>query len=232
MTKRTWIIFILAVTLLLGGLIAYSRSESPNIDTSKIDVGTYQRASAENGEIADHAFGSTDSKVVVVEYGDFQCPSCATNAPKFKAIAEAYKDKITFVFRNYPLTSIHPNALAAASAAEAAGLQGQYWQMHDLLYDKQSEWSLLPSDKRLDKFTEYAQQLGLDVDKFKADVASENVSKKINYDLALGRKKSIKGTPSVFINGREVDSSVWGNEAEFKKLIDDELAKTQTELQQ
>lgn len=231
MTKRTWIIFILAVTLLLGGLIAYSRKDSPNIDTSKIDGGAYQQASAENGGIADHAYGSTDSKVVVVEYGDFQCPSCATNAPKFNAIAEAYKDKITFVFRNYPLTSIHPNALAAASVAEAAGLQGKYWEMHDLLYNKQAEWSSLPSDKRLDKFTEYAQQLGLNIDQFKIDIASENVSKKISYDQALGRKKSLTGTPSIFINGKVVDSTIWSNEADFKKLIDEEVAKAQASTQ-
>lgn len=223
MTRKTWIIFILCVAVLLGGLVMLSRSSSPQVDVSKVDASKYQPAMADNGQIADHAYALTDSKVVVIEYGDYQCPSCAAQYKNFNAVADEYKDQITFIFRNFPLTSIHPNALSAASAAEAAGLQNKYWQMHDLLYKKQSEWSSLQSDQRTSKFVDYANSLGLDTDKFKTDMASSDVAKKIAFDQALGRKESINSTPNIVINGIIVESATWSNQEALKKVIDQKL---------
>lgn len=230
MTRKTWIIFILVVVVLLVALVAASRSSAPQVDVSKIDANKYQPASADNGQIADHAYAITDSKVVIIEYGDYQCPTCASVYPLLNDIGEEYKNQITLIYRNYPLTNIHPNALAAASAAEAAGLQGKYWPMHNLLYKNQSEWSLLQSDQRTNKFIEYANSLGLDTTKFKADMSSPDVAKKIAFDQALGRKESVNGTPTIFINGELIEGSVWSQIEEFKKEINKALTQNGIEL--
>lgn len=219
MTKKSWIAFILVVTLILGALVIFSRSGTPQIDTSKINANVYQEASPENGQIADHAYAKKDSKVVLIEYGDYQCPSCASLSPILDSIALEYRDKLTVIFRNFPLVGVHPNALAAASAAESAGLQGKFWEMHNLLYEKQNEWSTLSSEKRLDQFVDYAKTLGLDTDRFKTDMKSDSVSKKISYDQALGRKESVNSTPTLFMNGETINGSVWSNKDEFKKEI-------------
>src|SRR5699024_4048070 len=94
-------------------------------------------ASDKNGHIADHVRGNPDAKVVLVEYGDYQCPGCAGIAPALNTIADRYSEDLAFVFRNFPLSSIHPNAKVAAATAEAAGLQGKFWEMHDKLYQEQ-----------------------------------------------------------------------------------------------
>ncbi len=100
----------------------------------------YKTATNDNGNIADHEFGGADAKVTIIEYGDYQCPACGTAAPVMREVSHQYKDKgVSMIFRNFPLTTIHPNALAAASAAEAAGLQNKFWEMHDKLYATQSE---------------------------------------------------------------------------------------------
>lgn len=223
MTKKTWLIFILIVGALFAALIASSKSSSSQIDTSKIDTSVVVAASDENGNIADHVFGKADSKVVLVEYGDYQCPACGSNAPRIKAIAETYKDYVAFVFRNFPLSSIHANALAGSGAAEAAGLQGKYWEMHDLLYKKQNEWSTLTTDERTNKFTDYAKELSLDTDKFKTDMALASVTKKISFDQALGKKDQINSTPSFRLGGKVVEPATWSNDTEFKKYIEEAL---------
>src|SRR6185369_17631925 len=108
--------------------------------------------------------GPKDAKVTLIEYGDFQCPACGTYYPMVKKINEEYGDKVLFVFRNFPLYTIHPNAGISAQAAEAAGLQGKYWEMYDLLFQKQDEWSSSNPAKAVEEhFNGYAQSLGLDL---------------------------------------------------------------------
>ena len=203
MSKKTWIIFGAVCVVLLGGLIYLS--DSNKLDVSGVDINAIQPATLESGDIADNVFGNAKSKVVMIEYGDFQCPGCASAHPNIKALTEKYKDQMAFVFRNLPLTTIHPNARIAAASAEAAGLQGKYWEMNNTIYEGQSNWNNLPVDKRVDFFVGVARELKLDTDKFRADLESTQVSQKIAFDQALAAKGKITGTPDFSINGKTVD---------------------------
>lgn len=213
MNKTGWIIFSVVVAAVLAGLVVWTRVANPPVDVSGVDNGTLVAASANNGNIADHVTGKKDSKVLLIEYGDFQCPSCGSAYPQTKQIIKEYGDRVGFVFRNFPLTSLHPNARVAAATAEAAGLQGKYWEMHDMLYEKQDDWSGLSGDKRGDIFNSYAQTLGLDMDKFKADLQGNSANgdasttKKIAFDQALGKKFNVNATPTFFINGKQMDDA-------------------------
>lgn len=216
MNKTGWIIFSVVVAAVLAGLVVWTRIANPPVDVSGIDNGSLVAASANNGNIADHVIGKKDSKVLLIEYGDFQCPSCGEAYPSTKKIIEEYGDRIGFVFRNFPLTSIHPNARVAAATAEAAGLQGKYWEMHDMLYERQNDWNSLSGDKRGDIFNGYAQSLGLDINKFKSDLQGNNttgdtsINKKIAFDQALGKQFGVNATPTFFINGKQMDDTTRG----------------------
>lgn len=235
MTKKTWIIVAILCAAILGGLVWVSRSAQVNV--ASVDITAIQKASSENGNIGDHTYGNTQSKVILIEYGDFQCPGCGSSAPVIKEVTEKYKDKIGFVFRNYPLYSAHPNAFAAASAAEAAGLQGKYWEMHDYLYTNQSSWNQLAGQERTDFFITAASQFGVNSQTFTTNLTDPNIKKKIDFDTALGKKAAVTATPSFFIGGKSVgdqdvkdgvlipsdnDSStppVWTSAAYFSTLI-------------
>lgn len=202
MSKKTWIIFVAVVAILFGGLIFLSSKNK--LDVSQVAVNTILPASEQSGNIADRSFGNKNSKVVMIEYGDFQCPTCGSVHPNIKQVTEKYKDQLAFVFRNFPITTLHPNAKAAAAAAEAAGLQGKYWEMHNKLYETQSSWSSLSASERSNYFVEAATALGLNIDTFNKDLAGSNVNQKISFDLALGKRVNVTGTPTVFINGETV----------------------------
>ncbi len=205
MTKKTWIIFVVVCAALLSSLIWLSRSGQVNVDN--VDLQAIQPANEDNGQIAEHVFGKADAKVTIIEYGDFQCPGCKSAAPVLKAAADKYPNDVKLVFRNFPLPG-HGNARAAAAAAEAAGLQGKYWEMHLNLYNLQNDWANLSGQTRLDTFASYAEGLGLDRDKFLEDMSSKAISAKINYDKALGTKAKVTGTPAVFVNGKAANQSV------------------------
>lgn len=235
MTKKAWIIFAVMCVALVGGMIYLSNNRQ--VDVSDVDVNAIQVASDENGQIGDQVYGNPDSKVRLIEYADFQCPGCASAHPEIQKVVEKYKDKIAFVFRNFPM-SYHQNAMSAAAAAEAAGLQGKYWEMNNLLYEKRSEWSDLSGTTRTDYFTNLAEELKLDTTKFREDLDNPNIRKKINYDAALAKQASVTGTPGFRLNGKDVgnqkvldgklvdesntDSSanyVWAKADDFDKFI-------------
>lgn len=229
MNTKTWIIFGVICVAFLGGLVAFSRSQKPAADTSGVDVNGIIAASDANGNIADHVEGSSTSPVRLIEYGDFQCPSCGGAHPGIKKITEDYGDKIGFVFRNFPLTQAHPNAVAASTAAEAAGLQGKYWQMHNIIFETQTEWSTLSAEQRTAKFTTLATQVGVtDTEKFKTDLSSKSITKKISFDQSLGRSVKVGGTPTFFLNGEELDqnatnSIVRGDAEPLRKILNAKL---------
>jgi protein-disulfide isomerase len=225
MNKVGWIIFSVVVVGLLGGLIIWTRVTNPSVDVSNIDSNQVLAASAESGNIADHVDGKADSKVILVEYGDYQCPSCGGAYPNVNTLMDEYGDRIALVFRNFPLTSIHPNAKAAAAAAESAGIQGKYWEMHNILYENQNSWSSLDTSKRTDAFVAYADRLDIDVDKFKTDLSSDSVNSKITFDMELGKAKNASATPTFFLNGEKLDEAtasgiVQGNLTAIKAKID------------
>ena len=230
MNKIGWIIFSAAVVLLLGGLIVWTRLTNPAADVSAVDNNSVLVATPDSGNIADHVEGNVEGKVLLVEYGDFQCPSCGGAYPNVKTLMEEYGDRIALVFRNFPLTSIHPNAKAAAAAAESAGLQGKYWEMHDLLYINQASWENLNTSQRTDAFVAFANQLDLDTAKFTEDLSNADVSKKINFDMSLGKANSVTATPTFFVNGEKLEEAtasgiVQGDLTAIKAKLDKLLAE-------
>lgn len=223
MNKIKWIIFTTFTIGILVVLVVVSNNSK--IDVSKIDVNDIQVANSANDNIADHVFGKIGSKVTLIEYGDYQCPPCANIYPVVKSISEKYKDQIQFVFRNFPITSAHPNAKAAAATAESAGLQDKFWEMHNKIYETQSDWSNLSIAERGTFFENLASELKLDITKFKADIAESKINEKISYDTALAKKAGVEGTPSFYLNGTLVDSDTYGSESKFKEAINAELTK-------
>ncbi len=223
MSKIKWIIFGLISVGIIAGLVIYSNStkEKTNLPND-IDAYAVQEANASNGKIADHVYSNNDSKVILIEYGDYQCPGCASFNPTVEKIAEEYKDKIKYIFRNY-LLSYHANSKAAAAAAESAGLQGKYWEAHKKLYATQSEWEYLDSNERTDYFIKLAKNLGLDTTKFADDMASTAISDKIAYDVSLATKSKLSSTPSFYLNGSPVDSKTWSDEDKLRALLDSKI---------
>jgi len=146
-----------------------------------------------------HKTTDTDTKVTIVEFGDFQCPACGAAHPIVAKLLEDYKGKITFVFREFPLP-MHPNGKIAAEAAEAAGSQGKFFQMHDKLYDNQKEWA--ESKNPMDYFVKYAKEIGLKVDYFTNDMKSNTYNQKIQNDVTDGNALGVNATPTFFINGQ------------------------------
>ncbi len=146
--------------------------------------------------------GSRDAKAVLIEYGDFECPACAIYYPETKKLAEEFGNRIAVIYRHYPLIQIHKNALTAAWAAEAAGGMGKFWEMHDILYEKQEEWSKSGSTEEM--FLAYAKELGLSEEEFKTRLASQEVKDSVNKDIVSGNQLRVQGTPTYYLNGRKI----------------------------
>ena len=220
MTKKGWIIFAAICVALIGGLIYLNSTNK--IDVSGVDVNAISEGSDSNGSIGDHTFGNMKSDVILIEYGDYQCPGCGDIYPTIKELTEKYKDQMGFVFRNFPLTSIHPNALTAATTAEAAGLQGKFWEMHDLLYKNQNSWNQLSGADRTNFFVSLAGQIGIDGKKLEQLLNGEiddaaRTRKKIDYDTAIGRKAGVTGTPSLFLSGVNIGEIYYLNDKLVEK---------------
>ncbi len=216
MTPLRWAIFGAIFIVILGALVLTKQSD--NIDVSNVNENKAVTKKSES-EIADHIYGNKDSKVTLIEYGDFQCPGCGGLHPNLKPVVEENKENIAFIFRNFPLSSIHPNALAAASAAEAAGMQDKFWEMHDLLFENQDAWSNAKLEDRTKVFEDYAKQLELDMDKFREDVESKVVSQKIKRDQALGKKAGVESTPTLVLNGKKLSQDQFSSKEALEKTI-------------
>lgn len=169
--------------------------------------------------------GSDSAFVVLEEFADFECPTCAVVHPKMSEIISKYGNRVKVIFRHYPLTQLHPKSYDAAVAAEAAGMQGKFWEMQNLIFTNQNSWKVSQNHKK--DFEGYAQRLGLNVEKFSNDSLGLPVKSRVDADIKRGRTLNITSTPSVLINGRMIQYSqleVSGMSA----LIDAELAKSQT----
>lgn len=159
-------------------------------------------ASVAPGAQPPHVLGPSNAPVTLEEFGDFECPPCGLLHPILVQMRSEFGDRIKIIFREFPLVPNHQHALAAASAAEAAGLQGKFWEMHDLLYENQKTWHESFDVRPI--FEGYAKQIGLDIERYKRDLESELVAQRITLDGARGHSLNVKGTPTVFMNGREV----------------------------
>jgi len=186
-------------------------TQSPSVTVSDAD-----KASLQEGQ----TFGSTSKKVVLTEFSDFQCPACKFYEPTVKEIRETYKDKLTFVYKHFPLSpSPHKNATFASYASEASAKQGKFWEMHDKLFETQDEWGELDDPK--EKFVGYASSIGLNVDQFKNDYDNKAGEEVIKRDKEFGTKLKLKGTPSFFIDGKVLDLK--GDPTALKKAVEDAI---------
>lgn len=211
MGKKFWIV----ITLLIAGFVGFVWFDSYR------DADTSQALSGNNVAIK-HVIGKQDAAVTLVEYSDFQCTACKAYYPVLEQVIEKYKNKISFEYRHYPLTTIHRNAFAAARASEAAGRQDKFWEMYRLLFANQSSWA--ESNTARTTFEDYAKQLGLALDRYQADFASSGTNNAINASIREFNNRGLpKSTPTFLLNGKKIE--VRNSVEEFSKLIDTELAR-------
>jgi protein-disulfide isomerase len=149
----------------------------------------------------DHVKGPRDAPVVLVEYGDYECPYCLNAWPVVKEVRRRLGDRMAFVFRHFPQSSVHPHASVAAQAAEAAAAQGKFWEMHDLLFANQEELGTID-------LTHLALELGLEVYRFQSSIESEGNVRRIREDFTGGVKSGVQGTPTFFINGCRYEGEI------------------------
>jgi protein-disulfide isomerase len=214
---------ILAVLLIIFGGIFFVSQNSSNGSSGGKSSGS---------QPTNHVEGQNAKNITLVEYGDYQCPICgAYYQPVKDALTPEVLQNIHFQFRNLPLTSIHQNARAAARAAEAAGLQGKYWEMHDKLYENQNSWS--ESTSPINIFQNYAKDLGLNVTQFQADYSSSKVNDAINADMGeFVKTKQSQATPTFFLNGKYIENAQFTDPgtgapsaAKITQVINDAIAK-------
>jgi protein-disulfide isomerase len=146
----------------------------------------------------DHSQGPDNAPLVLVEYGDYQCPHCGHAFPIMKRLQKALGDKLKFVFRNFPLSEVHPDALNAAKVAEASALRGKFWEMHDMLFEKQLHLDV-------ESLGTYAEKLGLDIEALDEAVGKASVEKRVETDFEGGVRSGVNGTPTFFVNGVRYD---------------------------
>ena len=168
--------------------------------------------------ITDHIKGSTSAKVVLTEYSDFQCPACGQFYPVLKKMMDTYGTELQLEYKHFPLSTIHQYAVLAAKAAESAGQQGQFWQMHDKLFENQNTWSKVATPQTY--FMQYAQELGLDMDQFKRQMRSSILADHIASQFDEARNSGLTGTPSFFLDGIQLK---FATIAEFDARIKDAI---------
>lgn len=189
---RRFLGILAAIIIIFIGIFAITQHSGGNSSNNSSGGGS--------GQPTSHIEGQGKSGVTLMEYGDYECPICEEYYQPLKEAVAKYSDQIYFQFRNLPLTAVHPNAYAGARAAEAAGLQGKYWQMHDKLYDNQNDWASASNPQS--DFDTYAQQIGLNVSQFNTDYGSDKVNNAISADLAAFAKTTKEqATPTFFVNG-------------------------------
>jgi len=229
------IVAVLGIALVVGWSLMRSGTDAP---TARIETPAVSQIAgpnpantpgaptpvvvADGGADPPHAEGPANAPVTIEEFGDFQCPPCAMLHPVLKTMEKEFGARLRVIFREFPLVPAHEHALSAARAAEAAGLQGKFWQMHDLIYTNQNSWKGAFDVRPI--FEEYATRIGLNVDRYRQDLTSETVQYRIFLDGKRARALGVKGTPTVFMNGREVPFESLAPE-KLRVLIDAEISR-------
>lgn len=180
-------------------------------------------ATGKPGATPAHTTGKANAPVVLEEFGDFQCPPCGQMYPEVEKIKQDYGDRLRFVFREYPLVRFHPHALLAAHAAEAAGLQGKFWEMQRVIFENQRNWSTSPDPTAT--FESYAQQAGLDVDRYRRDLGGAETDARVVADRERGESVGVDSTPTFFLNGRKLTPAQSTIAKNLRDEIDRELNK-------
>jgi len=207
--------FVIIVSVMVGALWAGWYSKRSTVSTPRtLPSATTPlnppSGATKLGATPPHELGSPDAPVMVEQFGDFECPPCASLHPVLKAMKAEFGSRLVIVFRELPLINLHPRAMDAAQAAEAAGLQGKFWEMHDLLYENQAAWH--GASDAVAIFEQYATKLNLDLEQFKRQRGSEAVKQRIFLDQERARWIGVNSTPTVFLNGREVPLDSLGTE--------------------
>lgn len=207
---------IAAITILFVAAVVWFVFFNSNSNNSVIN----DPALVGNGQ----AKGNPEAKVTVVEFSDFQCPACGTAFPATQQVFEQYKDRIRFVYRHFPLTGLHPFAISAAEASECASDQQQFWEMHDALFQQQSNWTATQSlDQAKQNIRAIAQQLGLTMQSFDQCLSSRQKLSKVQEDMDAAIRFSVNSTPTFFINGKKVTGAI--PVEQFSQEIEAALAK-------
>ena len=149
---------------------------------------------------ADHAIGPAHAAVTIVEYGDFECPSCKQAAPVVKLVLDRFKERVRFVYRHFPQEEVHPHAMHAAEAAETAAAQGKFWPMHDLLFESQPHL-------KLPQLKGYAERLQLDMERYTSEMDDHLYLQRVREHMQSGRESGVRSTPGFFVNGKVQDVS-------------------------
>jgi protein-disulfide isomerase len=207
-----WASVVGALVLVVGGLIWLAQGGG----RAEVYVPAVNEIMAD-----DNVAGKADASVTVVEYSDFQCPACAQYHAIVKELVKNYGDRVRFVHRNFPIPG-YVNGLAAARAAEAAALQGKFFEMADMVFTRQREWTSQDSSAFAKTLDSYAQAIGLDIDRFRADKESQAVLDKIRRDTDSALDAGVDSTPSFFINGTRIQH---GSYADFAGKLDKALAQ-------
>lgn len=215
-TETKWLgaILIITVVLLFGGVFLLSRGLGPAKPTEsspqlQIDYSKGQK------------IGSSSAKVKLVEFSDLECPACLAAEPNVRTLRTAYPTQMQLIYRHFPLTQ-HIHSRQAAAAAEAAGQQGKFWEMHDKLFDTQSQWSNLSDQDATAFFLDLAKQLGLDLNKYNQALQDPAIKAKIEADIAEGNRLGVNATPTFFLNGRKVNLQSFDD---LNTLVAQELKK-------
>ncbi len=203
--RHFWKIVAAVVVVLIGASVVYSQQVA--------------KTANEGVEIETHVKGNPDAAVTLVEYSDFQCPACAQFYPYIKDIMNEYGDSLRFEYRHFPLINIHPQAVPAARAAEAAGQQGKFFEMHDKLFENQSVWSR--SSNPAGFFNQYAEELGLDLATFKRHLNSSVITDAINDSFEDARDRGFTGTPTFILNDQVMSFTTFD---EFRAQIEAAIA--------
>jgi protein-disulfide isomerase len=209
--SKRFLIILAVIAATFFGLVLINKKDTPTTSNTNTPVGSSH-------------IQNENAAVRLVEYGDFQCPACGAYFSIIKQLEAHFGDKLGFQFINYPLVSIHPNAMSAHRAAEAAHRQGKFWEMHDLLYQNQNSWSSSKSAASI--FEGYAQDLGLDLAKYRQDLESSEIQALISADIKAGQGAKITATPGFVLDGKKIEDNPRDLES-FTKLIDEAIAAKQ-----
>lgn len=226
--KRALPFVIIGVVLVgvIAAMLLVSRSNNSSTTRENLNLNTTNtRASnaglSQPGAPNPHVRGGANAPLTIEEFADYQCPACGGLDPKLRQIEKDYGDRIRVIFRNFPLKQ-HKYAFLAARAAEAAGLQGKFWEMHDAIYDNQKDWS--EADEPRTFFEQYATRLGLDVQRFRADTEKQEVADRVVADYNRGLAMGVGGTPSLYLNGRQLSGDDTLDEKKLRTKIDETLS--------
>jgi len=198
--KNIWVIIGIVAVVAIGASIVYSNNSAEKANEGVV--------------ITPHIKGGSSAKVVIVEHSDFQCPACGQFFPVVQEVLEEHGDAVSLEYRHFPLVSIHPFAVPAAKAAEAAGQQDKFWEMHDKLFENQQVWSASTNPQSY--FNTYAEELGLDVALFKQHMKASLIDDAVQAGFEEARQLGLTGTPSFYLNGERMDFSTF---QDFKDQI-------------